>query len=61
MPIKFTCPSCGKGLRVADEAAGKQGRCPYCKNPVTAPLLGELPEAEEKIELKEREKTKLPD
>lgn len=29
MPIDLTC-SCGKQLRVADEHAGRQGRCPIC-------------------------------
>ena len=29
MPIDLTC-SCGRQLRVADEFAGRQGRCPAC-------------------------------
>src|SRR5262249_29429633 len=29
MPIDLTC-SCGRQLRVADEYAGRQGRCPAC-------------------------------
>ena len=59
MPIKFTCPSCGKGLRVADEMAGKHGRCPHCKNPISIPLSGELPETKEKIEPEEEEELRL--
>lgn len=39
MPIDLTC-SCGKLLRVADEAAGRQGRCPVCG------ALLEIPERE---------------
>lgn len=35
MSIEFTCPQCGKTLRVADEHAGKQAKCPSCQNVVT--------------------------
>jgi hypothetical protein len=66
MPIKFTCPSCGKALKVPDEAAlggpgkpGKQGRCPQCQSTVTVPSSARPPEDEEKIEIAEREKTKF--
>src|SRR4051812_47850049 len=31
MPIELTCPGCGKQLRLADEHAGKAGRCPACQ------------------------------
>ena len=55
MVIKFTCPSCGKRLKVAEEMAGKRGRCPYCQNTLTVPLLALPPEAEEKIEIEETE------
>ena len=30
MPIEFRCQQCGKLLRVGDETAGKQGKCPAC-------------------------------
>jgi hypothetical protein len=30
MSIEFPCSQCGKLLRVGDEAAGKQARCPSC-------------------------------
>ena len=30
MSIEFPCAQCGKLLRVGDEAAGKQARCPSC-------------------------------
>jgi ssDNA-binding Zn-finger/Zn-ribbon topoisomerase 1 len=35
--MKFKCPECGKMLKVADEMAGKRGKCLGCKNTVTAP------------------------
>lgn len=50
MPIEFSCTQCGSTLRVAVEYAGKQARCPSCKNvsqvpdvvpsgvPLTAPV-----------------------
>ena len=31
MPIEFRCSVCGKLLRVADGAAGKQAKCPACQ------------------------------
>jgi len=36
--IRFECPQCGKGLRVASEAAGKRVRCPKCSEPAVVPL-----------------------
>jgi hypothetical protein len=30
MSIEFSCSQCGKLLRVGDDAAGKQARCPSC-------------------------------
>src|SRR6185437_9762668 len=32
MSIEFPCPQCGKLLRVGDDAAGKQARCPACNS-----------------------------
>ena len=37
MAIEFICPTCGKTLKLRDEAAGKRGRCPFCKGVVTVP------------------------
>lgn len=37
MSIDTTCQSCGKRLRVGDEHAGKQARCPACQNVYTVP------------------------
>jgi hypothetical protein len=31
MPIEFACSGCSKTLRVADDSAGKQARCPECR------------------------------
>ena len=37
MPIDFRCPSCGKLLRVGDQAAGRRAQCPQCNNIATIP------------------------
>jgi hypothetical protein len=39
MPIEFTCPGCQNLLRVPDEHAGKQARCPECQQLSQIPLL----------------------
>lgn len=38
MSIEFPCPGCQKTLRVADEHAGKQARCPHCQTVTPVPL-----------------------
>jgi len=50
MAIRFKCPKCGAVLTVKDELAGKQGRCPACKNAVTAPRLAPARRQVEEIE-----------
>ncbi len=35
--IHFKCPACGKGIRVSDAGAGKDGKCPACGAPVRVP------------------------
>ncbi len=35
--IRFECQHCGRKLKVPDERAGRQGRCPACKGAVTVP------------------------
>lgn len=35
--LTFNCPHCGKELKARPELAGKQGRCPGCAKPFTAP------------------------
>jgi uncharacterized membrane protein len=37
MPIEFLCSGCQNQLRVADETAGKQARCPNCSTVLTVP------------------------
>ncbi|MBI1900343.1 MAG: hypothetical protein HYS13_04405 [Planctomycetia bacterium] len=37
MAIEFRCRNCGKGMRVADSAAGKRGTCPKCGAKFVAP------------------------
>lgn len=36
MAIRFKC-DCGKALKVADDLAGKQGKCPGCGSLITVP------------------------
>lgn len=46
MPIEFLCRQCGTKLRVGDDAAGKQAKCPKCATvldiPGTAAVGSEL-------------------
>jgi hypothetical protein len=35
--IHFSCPKCGKGIKVGDAGAGKDGKCPACGAPVHVP------------------------
>ncbi len=37
MPIDFRCPNCQKLLRVGDNAAGKQAKCPGCGTILSVP------------------------
>ncbi|HXY37302.1 MAG TPA: hypothetical protein VEI07_23945 [Planctomycetaceae bacterium] len=37
MTITFACPSCGRQIRVKDEAAGKSGKCNDCGSALTVP------------------------
>ena len=38
MPIKTTCPHCGKQFKAKDELAGKKVNCPGCKKVVGVPV-----------------------
>ncbi|UCE58640.1 MAG: hypothetical protein JSU63_14495 [Phycisphaerales bacterium] len=38
MSIELHCPACSKLIRAPDEAGGKRGKCPYCKNSVYIPM-----------------------
>lgn len=35
--IRFKCPKCAASIKVADEFAGKKGKCPSCRNVVEVP------------------------
>lgn len=37
MPISVTCSGCSASFNVKDEYAGKRGKCPKCKEPLTIP------------------------
>lgn len=45
MPIKFHCSHCGKMVKAPDEAGGKRGRCPSCKESVYVPLPADADDA----------------
>ncbi len=65
MSIEIPCPQCRKLIRAPDDAGGKRGKCPYCKDSVYIPLppdeAGEIPlapideEAERRAEELRRE------
>ena len=44
MPIKFRCPECQGKIRVADEFAGKRGKCPTCQRFVDIPVASTIPD-----------------
>ena len=46
MPIETICEGCGRGLRVPDEHAGKQARCPQCGTIYVVPASSELSASE---------------
>jgi len=41
--IAFSCTHCDKSLRVNEELAGKQAKCPACGKPVTIPAASPDP------------------
>lgn len=45
MPVEFSCSQCGKRLRVSDDAAGKQAKCPSCGAVQPVPVADSAPEA----------------
>ncbi len=69
MSIELHCPQCEKLIRAPDEAGGRRGKCPYCKNSVYIPTPPDESEAiglapldivdEEKAEALRRESTKF--
>src|SRR6266542_4468557 len=45
MPIAVLCPSCQASLKVPDQMAGKQVKCPKCSQPIAAGRGGTTPAA----------------
>jgi hypothetical protein len=43
MAIEFRCARCGKLLRIGDDAAGRQARCPECGAISSVPAVGTPP------------------
>lgn len=41
--ITFNCQQCGTTLRVSDDKAGREGKCPQCKNPMIVPAAPPQP------------------
>lgn len=41
--IEFSCPTCGKVLKTADDKAGVQAKCPGCGGVVTVPMASVAP------------------
>ena len=46
MSIKFACESCGRELKVRDDAAGKRVRCPDCNTMIEIPAADTAMDAE---------------
>ena len=38
MSIQLHCPKCGKLIKAPDDAGGRHGKCPYCKESVYVPM-----------------------
>jgi len=45
MTIRYTCAECGVAMKIKDELAGKNGKCPQCKTAFVVPSP-EVPEDE---------------
>src|SRR5262245_34638255 len=45
MPYVISCPHCKQQMQLADGSAGKQFRCPFCKNAFVAPAPAQQPVA----------------
>ena len=46
MPIRVVCSSCSCAFKVADAAAGKNGRCPKCQKPLVIPRPSDEPDGD---------------
>ena len=49
MTIELHCPICQKLIKAPDDAGGKRGKCPYCKNLIYLPSVSA--EDEEEVSL----------
>ena len=49
MPIDTLCPGCQKKLRIGDEFAGKQARCPVCDTVYDVPAVAEVGRASQPV------------
>jgi DNA-directed RNA polymerase subunit RPC12/RpoP len=63
--IVFTCGACGATLKVADDKAGRQGKCPKCGGPLVVPRLqmppsADLPAADQAVSSPETTVRQLP-
>ena len=45
MAIEFNCPQCGNRLRMPEETAGQQARCPQCSTVQVVPSASSEPDA----------------
>ena len=61
MPIETKCTTCGKTLRVGDEHAGSQARCPACSTVFVVPGGAALAAAEPAVVPVERWSMKTPE
>lgn len=53
MTIRFTCPDCQSTLKIRDEKAGSDAKCPKCKRPFVVPQ----PDEHDGIEIEETSDT----
>lgn len=49
MTIRYTCTECGAVLKIKDEKAGTEGKCPKCRTPFTVPTASEESDAADDI------------
>lgn len=54
--MRFRCPKCGKGIKAADEMAGKRGKCPACGQILDVPAVANGNERKTSTKPKEESK-----
>ncbi len=61
MPENITCPQCQAALRIREEYAGKEVKCPHCATPFVLPKARKAKEGEEEaLEVTAAEPEKTP-